>query len=306
MSDRTQPEELYSAIEESARLLGATFSGNQVWPILNAYRDLLTDGRIVFSTQTGERHAGELEYSVQVSGGAGDPYARALAHGFAAETDHPVGTLISDIRARISVGEYAIDCGIAGGFKKVYALARGVLGMSELAGIPAMPRALAENAEFFGRYGLDGAAVIAADYQRNTMNVYFQLPAGIAGSLAPETILSMLRDIGLPAPDEPMLKYACQSYRIYVTLSWDSSAIQRIAFATMPRFGLDLSAVPVRLEPGIERFMSGAPRTYAGERIGIAAIKWSRDEECLDLGSYYQISPSQLKALERNLRDDDI
>lgn len=302
MSDRTQPAELYSAIEESARLLGAPFSGDQVWPILNAYRDLLTDGRIVFSAQTGERHTGELEYSVQVSGGTDDPYARALSHGFVAETDHPVGTLISEIRARVSVGEYAIDCGIAGGFKKVYALSRDLLGVPKLADIPAMPRALAENADFFARYGLAEAAVIAADYQRNTMNVYFQLPASAAGSLAPGTILSMLRDIGLPAPDERMLKYACQAYRIYATLGWDSSEIQRIAFAPLPRFGLDLSVVPVRLEAGIERFMSGAPYTYAGERIGIAAVKWSRDEECLDLGSYYQISPSQLKALERTSR----
>jgi hypothetical protein len=292
-----EPEELYSAIEESARLMGAAFSRDKVWPVLDAYRDLITDGRIVFSAQTGARHADELEYTVQVAPGVDDPYIHALSNGLIAETDGPIGTLLSDMAARIPVDEYAIDCGVAGGFKKVYALPRDSQGIAKLADIPSMPSALAENAAFFARYGMGEAAVIAADYQRNTMNVYFQLPAAYAGSLEPKAILSMLRETGLPEPSERILRYAGKAYRIYATLGWDSSKVQRLSFAPLPHRGLDLSALPVRPGPGIEQFMTGAPHTYAGERIGTAAVKWSPDDECLDLGSYYQMSPSQLKAL---------
>jgi Aromatic prenyltransferase Orf2 len=297
MSGGTQPEELYSAIEESARLAGAAFSGDKIRRVLIAYGDLLADGNIVFSAQTGERQAGELEYTMQVSPDGDDPYVRALSNGLAVATAHPVGALLSDFQARVSVYNYGIDFGVVGGFKKIYALSRDLHGVSTLAGIPSMPYALAENAGFFARYGLDDTAVIAMDYQHNTMNVYFQLPEDRAGSLEPETIRSMLRETGLLEPDERMLEYACNSYRIYATLSWDSPRIQRLSFAPLPRRGLDLSALPARLEPGIEQFMEGAPQTYAGERIGVAAVKWSAEEECLDLGAYYQISSSQLKAL---------
>jgi Aromatic prenyltransferase Orf2 len=297
MSRRTEPAELYSAIEESARLVGAACSRDKVWPILIAYGDLLTDGRIIFSAQTGERYAGELEYTIEVSPGIDDPYAHALSNGLVAETDHPVGALLPDVQERCPIDSYGVDCGVVGGFKKVYALLRDVPGVSQLADIPSMPRALAENAGFFARHGMDSAALIGIDYQRKTMNVYFQLPAAAAGNLEPKTILSMLREIGLPEPDDRMLEFACKSYRIYATLSWDSSKIQRISFAPLPRPSLDLSALPARLEPEIEQFMRGAPHTYAGERIGAAAVKWSPDEECLDLGSYFQISPLQLKAL---------
>jgi hypothetical protein len=297
MSGETQPEELYSAIEQSARLAGVAFSGDNVKRILTTYWDLLTDGSIVFSAQTGERQAGELEYTIQVSPGGDDPYVRALSNGFAVETAHPVSALLSDIQARISVDNYAIDCGVVGGFKKIYALSRDLHEVSKLADIPSMPRALAENAGFLARYGMNNAAVIAMDYQHNTVNVYFQLHADVAGSLESETIRSMLRETGLPEPGVRILEYACKSYRIYATFSWDSPRIQRLAFAALPRRGLDLSALPVRLEPGIEQFMKGAPYTYAGERIGTAAVKWSADEECLDLGAYYQISPPHLKAM---------
>lgn len=280
-------EGLYSAIELSAQLVGAAFSRDKVWPILTAYGNLLMDGVIVFSAQTGERHAGELEYTIQVSAGTGNPYSHALSNGFVAETDHPVGTLLSDIQARLSVSEYAIDCGVAGGFKKVYARPRDLQEMPKLADIPSMPRALADNAGFFVRYGLVDAALIGIDYQRNTMNVYFQLPAAAAGRLEPKTVLSMLHEMGWPEPDGRMLEYACKAYRIYTTLSWDSAKIQRISFAPLPCRGLDLSALPARLEPGIEQFMKGAPQTYAGARLGNAAVKWSATEELLDLGSYY-------------------
>lgn len=296
MSGATTREELYSAIQVSARLVGATFSRERVWPILTAYGNLLMDGVIVFSAQTGKRYAGELEYTIQVSAGADDPYSHALANGFVAETGHPVGTLLADIQARLSVSEYAIDCGVAGGFKKVYTRFRDLQEVPKLADIPAMPRALAENAGFFVRYGLVDAALIGIDYQRNTMNVYFQLPTAAAGCLEQKTILSMLHEVGRPEPDERMLEYACKAYRIYTTLSWDSFKIQRISFAPLPRRGLDLSALPAQLEPGIEQFMRSAPQAYAGERVGTAAVKWSATEECLDLGSYYQMSPSQLKA----------
>jgi hypothetical protein len=297
MSGGRETEALYSAIEESARLVGAACSRDKVWPILIAYGDLLTDGRIIFSAQTGERYAGELEYTIEVSPGIDNPYAHALSNGFVGETDHPVGALLPDVQKRCPIDSYGIDCGVVGGFKKVYAQLGDLPGVSKLADVPSMPRALAENAGFFARHGMDSAGLIGIDYQRRTMNVYFQLPPAAAGRLEPKAILSMLREIGLPEPDGRMLEFACKSYRIYATLSWDSSKIQRISFAPLPRPGLDLSALPARLEPEIEQFMKGTPHTYAGERIGAAAVKWSADEECLDLGSYFQISPLQLKAL---------
>ena len=295
MSGDTGAEKLYSAVEESARLVGATFARDDVRPILAAYEGTFDGGGIIFSAQIGGNGLGELEYTVQVSG-IDDPYAHALAHGFLEKTDHPVGTLLSEVKERIRVDEYFIDCGVTGGFKKVYAnFPRGLRSVSEIARIPSAPPALTGNADLFARYGLDEAALIGIDYRRKTMNVYFQLPPERAGHLRRTTILSMLRDIGLPQPDERMLRFACTAYRIYATFSWDSPTIQRISFAPLPCRGLDLSALPARLEPQIERFMRNAPLTYTGGRISASAVKWSPLGEFLDLGSYYQISPLQLK-----------
>jgi Aromatic prenyltransferase Orf2 len=288
VSRTAEMEEVYSALEESARLLDVPCSRDKVWPILTAFGGALAEGLIVFSVQTGERHAGELDCSFKVPPEFGDPYPYALANGFVAETDHPVGALLSDIHAQISVKEYGIDCGVVGGFKKFYAHFPGDLQrVSKLADIPAMPRAVAENATLFARYGLDEVAMIGVDYKHKTMNLYFQFAAD--GRPEPSTILSMLREIGLHEPNEGMLEFAHKSMRANITLSWDSSKILRAAFAPPPGPELDPSAVPARIEPHIERFVTSAPRAYSGERMSLFGVKWFPDGEFIDVCSYYRI-----------------
>ncbi|WP_405791518.1 aromatic prenyltransferase [Streptomyces sp. NBC_01506] len=297
MSGGIEAEELYAALEKSAHLVGAPFSREKVWPILSAYRDGFDTGGAILSLQAGER-AEEVEYSVQVSPGVGDPYARALAGGFVPETDHPVATLLQDIKERVPTSEYYIDCGIVGGFKKIYAnFPHDPRRVSDLSDIASMPPAVAGNSDFFGRYGLQDVVLIGVDYRRRTMNLYFQLPAGTAGDLDPKTVLAMLRETGMREPDEDLLAYAGKAYRVYATVGWDSPEIRRISFAPSPRRSLDLSELPARLEPGFEEFMRNTAHTYDGELINASAAKWSPDSEFLDLAAYYQISPQHLKAL---------
>lgn len=295
MSGVTEVEGVYSAIEESARLVGATCSRDRVCPILNVYGDALAEAGITFSVLTGERNAGELDYTLTVPPGIDDPYALALANGFVAGTDHPVAALLSNLQGRWSISEYLIDCGVVGGFKKVYVhFPHDLQNVSKLADIPAMPHAVAENASLFARYGLDDVAMIAIDYQRGSMNLYFQLSAERPEQMS---LLSMLREVGLPEPNEQMLEFAQQAFRINITLSWDSSKVVRIALAPPPGRSLDLSRHPARarIEPEIEQFVRNAPHTYAGERINLFGVKWTRDGEYLEFASYYQLSPMQRK-----------
>ncbi|MFI0999816.1 aromatic prenyltransferase [Streptomyces galbus] len=295
MSQDAEAVKLCSALEETSRLVGASFSRDRVWPILDAFREaLLPDGAIIFSAQINAGEVGDLEYTVQVSPGPEGPYTRALDHGLLPRTDHPVGSLLSDLQERVTVEDWFIDGDITSGFKKVYAQFPGSLQkVSQLAELPSMPRSVADNADLFARHGLTEVALVGVNYQRKSVNLYFQLPGDVLGHLDPEVIRSLLREIGLPDPDERMLAYACTAYRVYVTLTWDSSEIHRISFAPMPSPGLDPSALPARLDPELEQFLKNSPYTYSGERINASAAKWSPAGDHLDLAVYHQI-PSRL------------
>jgi hypothetical protein len=295
MSGVTQLEDVYSAIEESARLLDVACSRDEVWPILTAYEDALAEAVIVFSMASGKRHQEELDYTIMAPSGNRDPYAFALSNGFAAETDHPVGTLLSDIQRRCAIRGYGLDCGVVGGFKKAYAFfpLDDPEGLSKLADIPSMPRSLAENASSLARHGLDDKITfVGIDYENRTMNLYFHgFPAEC---LEPEGILSMLREIGLPEPTEQMLAFIQKSFAIYPTLSWDSSKIERICFAVITT---DPMEFPARIEPEIGKFARNAPYAYAGERVLVYGSTLSSSGEYHKLGSYYQTAPEMRKLM---------
>lgn len=294
MSGAAGLENIYSAIEESALILGVPCSRAKVWPILTAYGEALTEVAFIFSVSTGSQ---EFDYTIQVPAAIDDPYAHAVSNGLVAKTDHPAGALLSDIKARVPVGEYYSDYGAIGGFQKLYAsFPQNPQGVSGLAGIPSMPDAVAENVGLFTRYDLGDVALVGIDYKRKTMNLYFQLPAAVAGNLEPRLIRSLLDEVGMPDPDEQMLDLAVGAYRVYITLSWDSLKVERISFAPRPRQRLDLSPIQDRLEPKIKKFMDDAPCAYADERVSIAVPKWTPGGSHFNLGYYYQISP-QLKAI---------
>jgi hypothetical protein len=289
---------LYSAIEESARLLDVACSRDKVLPILTAYGDALAQAVIAFRVATSARHAGELDCRFTIPPHV-DPYALALSNGFITETDHPVGALLSDIRGRCPIDCYGIDFGVVGGFKKIWPFfpPADLQGLSKLVGIPSMPRSLGENVGFLARHGVgDKASLIGIDYQNRTVNVYLQP----AECFEPTTIRSMLRENDQSDPSEQMLKLSQKAFGIYVTLNWNSPKIERICFAVMTP---DPTVLPVRLDPKIEQFVRHIQRSAADRRF-VYAVTSSPDGEYHKLQSYYRWRPGILELMQ--LSDDAI
>ncbi|MFJ7269998.1 aromatic prenyltransferase [Streptomyces sp. NPDC099050] len=287
MSGTSASTELYSILEESARLLDVACSPDKVWPILNTYGETFAhDSTVVaFRVATGVRHVGELDCRFTTYPKKQDPYALALSNGLVAGTDHPVGALLSEMQARLPIDSHAIDIGVVGGFKKIYAFFTpdDLQQLSKFVELPSMPRSLADNGEFFTRHGLDDkVGVIGIDYQNRTVNVYFNdVPAECLESNA---IASMLHELGFAEPSEQMLKLGQEAFGLYVTLSWDSSKIERICFAVTTT---DLEALPVQIEPEIDKFVSGVP--YGGaDRKFVYGVALAPEGEYYKLESHYK------------------
>jgi hypothetical protein len=294
MSGISEVAELYSTIEESARLLNVPCSRDKVWPILSGYADAFTHpGAVVaFRVATVLRHVGELDCRFRTHPDDDrDPYAVALSNGLTAKTDHPVGALLSDVHGRYSIESHGIDFGAVGGFKKVYAafIPDDLQDASKLADVPSMPRSLAENVEFFARHGLDDrVAGIAIDYPSRTVNVYFNdLPAEC---FEPKTILLTLRELGMAEPSEQMLKLGEKAFGLYVTLGWDSLKIERICYAAST---MDLTTLPVPVEPEIEKFVKSVPYG-GGDRKFVYGVALAPQGEYYKLESHYKWKPGAL------------
>ena len=293
MSENAKVAELYSTMEESAQLLNVAFSPAKVRPILAAYSDAFThpEAVVAFRVATARRYLGELDCRFRTHPDNKDPYATALANGLIAETDHPVGALLSDVHGRFSMESHGIDFGVVGGFKKVYAAFTPdeLQEASKLASVPSMPPSMAENVEFFGRHGLgDRIAGIAIDYAERTVNVYFnEIPAEC---FEPATIRQTLREVGTVEPSEQMLKLGEKAFGLYVTLGWESEKIERICYAAATT---DLTTLPIPVEPEIEKFAKNVP--YGGdERKFVYGVALMRQGEYYKLESHYEWNPGAL------------
>jgi len=298
MSGAAEVERVYSAMEESAGLLDVACSREKIQPILTAFQDVLADGVIVFSMANG-RHATELDFSISVPAGHGDPYAAALEHGLIPATGHPVGDLLADTQKALPVSMFAVDGEVTSGFKKTYAFfpTDDMPGLAQLIDIPSMPPSVAENAELFGRYGLDKVQMISLDYKKNQVNLYFSNLN--PEFLQPEPVQAMVREMGLQLPADKGLAFAKRSFAVYPTLSWDSAKIERLCFAVI---STDPTLAPAQEQADLDLFSTyanNAPYAYAGEkRTLVYGLTLSPSEEYYKLGSYYQISDIQRKLLK--------
>ena len=295
MSGATELTDLYSAIEESARVMDVPCSRDKVWPFLVAYEDFIAQAVIAFRMATDARHAGELNCHILSLPKDVDPYAIALSNGLTPETDHPVGSLISDIGVKCPIDSYGCDFGVVGGFQKTWSFfpEDDFQNLSKIAEIPSMPRSLAENIGFFTSRDLgDKVSLIGIDYEHKTVNVYFgELPDE---RLKPKEILLMHREIGLPDPSNQMLKFSRQAFGFYVTLSWESSKIERISFPVMAP---DLISLAVQRDLKIEKFMRRIPYGVDTPNVVYAALT-STGEEYYKFQSYYRWRPRILDLMQ--------
>ncbi|MCP3755807.1 aromatic prenyltransferase [Streptomyces sp. TBY4] len=287
-------QSLYAAIEEAAGLLDVECVRDEILPILDMYGDALAQAVVAFRLGTGQKHEGELDCRFTTPLEV-DPYALAVERGLTPRTDHPVGSLLSDIRDNCPVDSYGIDFGVVGGFKKIWLVfpRNDLQAVAKLAGIPSMPPSLGKSIEFFDRYGMgDTAGLLGIDYRHRTVNVYFGEPP--TGGFAPDAVRSMLREVDQAEPSEQMLELGRQAFGIYVTLSWDSPKVERICFAVATG---DPASLPVQLDPKVERFVQHVLAADPATRF-VYAVASQPDGEYYKLQSYYRWQPGVLDLMQ--------
>ncbi|WP_327117525.1 aromatic prenyltransferase [Nocardia sp. NBC_01730] len=281
-------DDLYAAIEKSARLLNVPCARDTVWPTLTAYGTMLTHSVISFRVVTDARRSGDLDYRFLTLPRDVDPYNIALSNKLIPETDHPVGALLDQVRKQCPIDSYGIDIGVVGGFKKIWPFfpADGVQKVSELAALPSMPRGLADHARMFARHGLeDKVGLLGIDYHNKTMNVYF--PGLPADCFEPRAIVSLHRDAGLPDPSDQFLSLTEKAFDIYATISWESPRIERLCF---PVITPDPTTLPVRIGPRFEQLVDKVPFSTTDRRFTYSATS-SPQGESYKFSWFYQWQP---------------
>ncbi|WP_433623922.1 aromatic prenyltransferase [Nocardia sp. CA-120079] len=287
--------DLYAAIEKSARLWNVPCTRDTIWPNLTAYGTMLIQSVISFRVVTDARRSGDVDYRFLTLPKDIDPYYIALSNRLISETDHPVGTLLDQVRKQCPIDSYGIDIGVVGGFKKIWPFfpADGVQKVSELAALPSMPPGLGDHVRMFARHGLeDRVGLLGIDYHDKTMNVYF--PGLPADCFEPRAITSLHREAGFPDPSDQFLSLTEKAFDIYATFSWESPRIERLCF---PVITPDPRTLPVQIEPRFEQLVDQVPISTNDRRFTYAATS-SPQGESYKFSWFYQWQPRILDKMK--------
>lgn len=270
-------ESLYSAVADTARVLGVPCERDKLWPILRVYEFGFTDAAVALRTTTRARRSGELSVRYIAPAGDTDPYLLALDQKFATRTNHPVDRLYHEIQDRGSVMFRGVDVGVPSGFEKIWSiyLDDGSKTVEAMSQTPAMPSGVGRNLDYFSRHGLKNITGIAVDFRSRSVNVYFPF----TGTRTTENISKMIGDLGFQIPKKDELELCREAFSVYFTFTWDSPEIERVCF---PIQVPEADLVPTHLDPLIERFVQGA-RFDNEDRAYVYAIVSSRQ------GPYYKI-----------------
>lgn len=135
------------------------------------------------------------------------------------------------------------------------------------------------------------------DYKKRQVNLYFSELS--EQTLAPESVLALVRELGLHVPTELGLEFCKRSFSVYPTLNWETGRIDRLCFAVI---STDPTLVPSADERDIEQFRNygtKAPYAYVGEkRTLVYGLTLSPTEEYYKLGAYYHITDIQRRLLK--------
>jgi 6-linalyl-2-O,3-dimethylflaviolin/7-geranyloxy-5-hydroxy-2-methoxy-3-methylnaphthalene-1,4-dione synthase len=285
--------DIYSAIEQSARLLHLPLEPAKVKAALSAFEPAFTNSTVAFRIATGARREEQLGYRYIKYRGDLDPLETAFAEGMLVRGEHPAERLFRDVRDRFEIEGTGGDFEISAGFQKIWCFfpSDRPQPLDELSKLPAMPASVTENLDLLARYGLREASLFAVDYASRTLNVYFDgLPAG---TLAPDRVRELTGELGIPRPAECVLDRCSRAFAAYFTFTWKSPKIDRVCF---PVLVPDPKLVPPTLGPAISRYAREVP--FAGtDRKCIYATTLSGRETYYKLEPFYYWQPTIANAM---------
>ena len=276
MQRRQTLDDLYTDIVRTAGLVGVTCNKAAAWPVLEAYEEFFTGSAVAFRATSKPQPASDLSVRYLDMEKPHDPYAIAVDHGLYTPQGHPVEAVLPELREHFPMLGYGIDMGVKHGFEKIWPFFVTAISMEQAYTLPSFPASVKAHAEYFARYDLKWFSLMALDYWKKTLNIYFMVNK--PGLFPPDKVEGMIWDLGFRVPSAQELEYNSRVVGVYYTFSWDSPLVERMSF------GMAAAAdqVPLSLTPVYEPIVTQAP-FQTDERKFVYATCYTRHYD------YYKI-----------------
>jgi hypothetical protein len=248
-------ERFLNDIRKTASAINAPYSDHAVLEVLKAFDECLTDEAVIWRTTS--RPNDKLNYRISIRSGL-DTVALAIKAGFINADNHLARLIKSWSSLYNGDTEHGCDFDAAlAGVAKTWVNLKGLRPVDDVLNADQVPDVVRAHGPTFHSLGLKVVRFVAADYNGNTMNIYFRA----SGPIIKDQAAKLVNLAQCPPPTEEefedMQTYLDpDGYPFATTIDYATGTIRRVAF-----YALDIpeGKTPKTVNDRMLKFFDVAP-----------------------------------------------
>lgn len=235
-------------------ICSAPFNLETSQSITNIYKQEFETLPIEFRTTTKTNR--EVSFRFVDMNNSEDPYSRATEAGLISDSAkaHPVGGLVSGLFRNFDFLGHGVDIGAAYGLEKIWPFLDKAYPLTDIGALESLPRSFHNSTELLEELKLTHVSIIAADYRKHTMNLYFPLPP--PHNLTAEQASTIIERLGWGPVDTASLDLLELAGFANISLDWEHDMPVRFClYLPLP----DLAMAPDSLGPSVMTLLKQSP-----------------------------------------------
>lgn len=246
-------DQFYQDLLHTTRLVEVAYSETSIRNVLDTFGAGFLTGSVQFKTTSRPAPRRGLYFRQETMGQQQHALDIARDANLLPNLDRPVDQLLHQVYATCPLQGFGIDAEVKYGLAKIWHFLGEDVPIDQFYRLPAIPTSLVAHAPLFAEHQLRVIRVLGADYQHDSMNIYF--PTRHPLHHTPQFVKSLISSQGFALPSAEMIERCTDALSVAMTFNWRSQRIERMCFYTRAR---GRAAVPAG-DPVLTRFAQEAP-----------------------------------------------
>ncbi|HIK30783.1 MAG TPA: hypothetical protein IGS17_13750 [Oscillatoriales cyanobacterium M59_W2019_021] len=246
--------QIQSDIITGAKLANVEYSESVIGQILDIFGDKFSQQVIDLKTTTKTRKKRGFYFRYLEENSHGFAWERAKTSKILVNQNRAVDRLVPEIYDTLSLLADGVDFEVNYGLTKIWQFPKTSLSVEAALKISSLPKSVHLYTEFFNKYHLDIIHLFAADYQNNSMNLYFTIVH--PDYKTPQLYRNLLSELNFEIPSYEVLEILTQTGSMAFTFNWTSCAIERLCCYIG---GFNRKNTPKNIDPLVTTFVQNCP-----------------------------------------------
>lgn len=215
---------------QAANSLGVKYSKSIIDEVFNSFGEKFVHHIVDFKTTTKPHPKRGFYFRYMEENDGLSAWKLASQSKLLVNQGRPVDRFIPEIHQIYPSWADGVDFEVNYGLSKVWLFPKGYLPLEDTFQLSSLPQSIKKYKSLFRKHHLDFVCLFAADYQHESMNLYFHVNS--PEQRTTHYYKKLLTDLNCLIPDFQTLEILTNTIEIAMTFNWHSDQVERLCFYT--------------------------------------------------------------------------